>query len=213
MLPGPLSRPAAVVDLLAVWPAPTQWVAVGLLCLALVLLSVQVWGGMPGGAEPLELQAGGTLSRFEVNTVSRAELMQMPGVGPGLADKIVRYREEHGIITRVEQLDQVPGIGPKTLELLRNVLYLQDTEQIPEQPTPVQTLQAPVVKPAATRLDVNTASFAELQALPRIGPTLALRIIEERRRRAFTSVDDLRRVHGIGVKTLEQVRPYVTVGK
>jgi competence protein ComEA len=52
-----------------------------------------------------------------------------------------------------------------------------------------------------------------LQKLPGIGPRLAQRILDERAKSVFKSVDDLRRVSGIGPKTLEKLRAYVTVGE
>ncbi len=57
------------------------------------------------------------------------------------------------------------------------------------------------------RLDLNLADQADLEALPRIGPVLARRILEARRARAFGSVDELRRVKGIGPVMLARLRP------
>lgn len=60
------------------------------------------------------------------------------------------------------------------------------------------------------RVDVNSASWPELSQLPRIGETLARRIVEEREQNGpFFSPDDLTRVRGIGPKTLEQILPYL----
>lgn len=56
------------------------------------------------------------------------------------------------------------------------------------------------------RLDVNSASLAELEALPGIGATLARRIIEAR---PYRSVADLDRVSGIGVARLAGIREHV----
>lgn len=53
------------------------------------------------------------------------------------------------------------------------------------------------------RVDVNTASAAELDTLPRVGPVLARRIIEGR---PYGRVDELLEVKGIGPKTLERLR-------
>lgn len=62
-------------------------------------------------------------------------------------------------------------------------------------------------------IDINQATSAELQHLPRIGPAMAQRILGERQRLggAFTSVNDLLLVRGIGEKTLEKLRDLVTV--
>ena len=61
-------------------------------------------------------------------------------------------------------------------------------------------------------VNLNTASAAQLEALPGIGPAIALRIVEDRARRGpFHSLDELGRVKGIGLKTLERLRGRVSV--
>ena len=62
-------------------------------------------------------------------------------------------------------------------------------------------------RPGGARINVNTATLAELEALPGIGPVIARRIIEGR---PYRSVDDLDRIKGIGKKRLEEIRPLVT---
>jgi DNA uptake protein ComE-like DNA-binding protein len=59
----------------------------------------------------------------------------------------------------------------------------------------------------AGRIDVNTPTQAELEALPGIGPVIARRIIEGR---PYRSVEELERVKGIGPRRLEEIRPLVT---
>jgi competence protein ComEA len=60
---------------------------------------------------------------------------------------------------------------------------------------------------------VNRATVEELQLLPRIGPTLAARIIEERERGGpFRTLHDLTRVRGIGPRTVERLAPLAEVG-
>lgn len=62
-------------------------------------------------------------------------------------------------------------------------------------------------------LDVNSASWVEWLQLEGIGETLARRIVAERETGgAFTSVDDLTRVRGIGPKTVERLRPWLRLG-
>ena len=63
------------------------------------------------------------------------------------------------------------------------------------------------------RIDINTATWVEWTQLQGIGETLAERIVENRRTDGpFETIDDLRRVKGIGPKTLEKIRRYLTVG-
>lgn len=64
---------------------------------------------------------------------------------------------------------------------------------------------------SAGRVRINSASASELQSLPGVGPALAQRIIAERSRGRFASVEDLLRVSGIGKAKLEKMRAYVEV--
>lgn len=57
-------------------------------------------------------------------------------------------------------------------------------------------------------VNVNTATEAELETIPGIGPVLARGIIKHR---LYGRVEDLERVPGIGHYTLNKIRPYVTV--
>lgn len=76
----------------------------------------------------------------------------------------------------------------------------------------VDPLGTPQVKPPDMRLDLNTATAAQLQALPRIGPALAARIVADRDANGpFASLDDLNRVNGIGERTIQLIAPHVVV--
>lgn len=62
------------------------------------------------------------------------------------------------------------------------------------------------------RVNINTATAAELETLPRVGPAMAARILEWRESNGrFSSVEDLLAVTGIGEKTLDGMRDLVTV--
>ena len=62
-------------------------------------------------------------------------------------------------------------------------------------------------------ININTADKAALMTLNGIGEVKAQAIIDYRRENgSFTSVNELLRVSGIGEKTLEKIRPYITVG-
>ncbi len=69
-------------------------------------------------------------------------------------------------------------------------------------------------KPPEHPINLNTASAAQLQEVPGIGPVTAEKILKMRKSYGpFKSVDDLRAIKGIGPKRLEKMRKYLTVGK
>ena len=67
-------------------------------------------GGVPSGPTTL----------VNINSADEATLETLNGVGPVLAAAIIQYRTEHGPFASVDQLDEVSGIGPATLEDLRS---------------------------------------------------------------------------------------------
>lgn len=71
-------------------------------------------GAVPSGASPPD-------PRVDLNTADAAALEALPGVGPVLAERIVRRRDEQPFRT-VEELDEVAGIGPALLAELREVV-------------------------------------------------------------------------------------------
>ncbi len=66
---------------------------------------------------------------------------------------------------------------------------------------------------ASAKININTASAAELETLSGIGPKYAAAIIAYRTEHPFRSVEELMNVHGIGPKRLEAIRNQVTVGR
>jgi competence protein ComEA len=62
-------------------------------------------------------------------------------------------------------------------------------------------------------VDINTASLAELDKLPGIGPTTAQKIIEYREVAGpFTNIEDIVNVSGIGAATFDEIKDLITVG-
>ena len=63
------------------------------------------------------------------------------------------------------------------------------------------------------RVNINTASASELEALPRIGPKVAQRIVDFRTKNGnFKKVEEIMKVQGIGEKVFGQLRDLITVG-
>jgi len=68
-----------------------------------------------------KLQPGQTLN---VNTASESELIALPGVGPGLARRIVEYRSANGPFQSVDDLQNVSGIGPSKFDRMAPYIRL-----------------------------------------------------------------------------------------
>jgi competence protein ComEA len=202
-------------DAAPVWSRPAQAAAAVLLLLAVGLLGWQTYAAGRWSCRPTLLEPGDDETAFlDLNEADHAQLLQLPGVGDNLAQRIEAYRAEHNGFRNVEELRQVRGIGPNQLEKMRpfvRVVPRPDTERVePEQPAPPRSLGP---KPRLTQpININQASREDLQRLPGIGPKLAQRIVDVRAKKPFQSVDDLRRVPGLGARKVEALRPHVVVG-
>lgn len=68
-----------------------------------------------GGRGANKLAPGQAL---DVNTAGEEQLVQLPGVGPGLARRIVDFRQQNGPFQTIDDLQNVPGIGPSKFDRL-----------------------------------------------------------------------------------------------
>lgn len=82
-------------------------------------------GGAPGGEAGRSRPAGPPEAAVvDLNSASAKELQALPGIGPARASAIVRWRGEMGSFKTVDDLLEVPGIGPATLERLRALVFV-----------------------------------------------------------------------------------------
>jgi competence ComEA-like helix-hairpin-helix protein len=66
------------------------------------------------------------LSKVNVNSATREDLVDLAGLRPDVADAVLGFRREHGRITDARALEELPGVGPATIDQLRKVLDFGD---------------------------------------------------------------------------------------
>ncbi|HET6230652.1 MAG TPA: helix-hairpin-helix domain-containing protein [Longimicrobiaceae bacterium] len=173
--------------------------------------------------------------KLDPNTATADELDRLPGVGHALAERIVQARKARGRFRTLADLDSVSGVGPRVLAQMAPHLTLpaappsSPAVTSPRSPssspanggtmrgflsTPPATRRPSSTRPPSTvpagPVDLNTASAAELEALPGIGPSLAGKVLAWRAANGrFRSAEDLLKVGGIGPAKLARLRPLV----
>ena len=183
---------AAVVAAIGVWAERPRAEAVP----ALPAVAVSD----PGSATPTPAAApAGPLVVSVSGKVRRPGLVEVPD-GSRVADVV---RAAGGAL---------PGADLSALNLARRVT---DGEQVAVGvPAAAGAAEPPAGAPApAGRIDLNSATAAQLDTLPGIGPVTVARIVEWRTAHGrFARVEQLREIDGIGERRFAQLRELVTVG-
>jgi competence ComEA-like helix-hairpin-helix protein len=77
-------------------------------------------GGKPGGIPQYKLN---------INNASEQAFIDLPGIGPVTAKRIVEYREKYGLFKNTEDLLQVRGIGPKTFNKFKTFICIDPIKE------------------------------------------------------------------------------------
>jgi competence protein ComEA len=104
----------------------------------------------------------------------------------------------------------LPGASTVGMSLARRLI---DGEQlVVGEPSPAASDPAAVSPQPSGPVDLNSATVSDLDALPGIGPVLAQRVVDWRTAHgAFTAVDQLRQISGLGGKKFDALAPLVRV--
>ncbi len=93
-------------------------------------------------------------------------------------------------------------------------LYVPARGETPAAPIPATGKTSPTAaapKTAPSKINLNTATLAELDTLPGIGPAIAQRILDYRAQNGeFKKIEDVKKVRGIGDAMFEQIKDLIT---
>lgn len=161
--------------------------------------------------------------KININTASSDDLVKIIHIGEARALELISLRP----FSSLDDLAKIKGIGPARLEDIKKqgIAYVEkniwdvtdppeiikpmiDTETETEtaaqqlaKELPETSFEAETIAPF--KVDINAASSQELQEIVGIGAAFSQRIIDMR---PFYSLDELVKVHGIGAKTLENIK-------
>lgn len=137
-------------------------------------------------------------SRLDLNTADSTALEALPGIGPVLAARIVKYRRKIGAYTDVSELKKVYGLKPEHYDKAAPYLSVNPATA--------------ANKNRSHLVDLNTADSVALEALPGIGPVLAGRIVRYRKQYgAFTTLSQLHNIAGMRDEYYEKVTPRLKI--
>jgi competence protein ComEA len=131
-------------------------------------------------------------SMVELNTADTTALIQLPGIGSKLANRIIRFRDKLGGFYAVEQVGETYGLPDSTFQKIKSFLILGNK--------PVE------------RIRINVADPATLKEHPYIGWTLARLLVEYRNQHGpFQRVGDILKVSSILPEQLKRLIPYLSI--
>ncbi len=158
----------------------------------------------------------GANETVDLNRAPAEEIARLPRIGMSLAKRIVAFRTAHGPFRGPADLDRVPGVGSALLAVLQDKVSFGAVATEVRTPSNDASLSTPRASVPPTGgwsgglVDLNSASEAELVALPGIGVARARAILAYRRDKgSFAAVSDLGRVAGFGRSLVARLTPYL----
>jgi competence ComEA-like helix-hairpin-helix protein len=128
----------------------------------------------------------------DINTGSAKDFMQLPGIEPTVAYRMVHFRDKLGGFISLEQLRETYG--------LNDSLFMKIAGHL--------TFKEPTVK----KININTASEAELNAHPYLKREVARAIILYREKHGnFTNIETIRKIGFISEEIIRKILPYLAV--
>lgn len=141
----------------------------------------------PRGRREVRVTTTTIESLLDINKTSVEQLDELPGIGPTRAAAIVRFRETHGPFKRIEDLKQIPGIGDKTLAGFRPFLKPLDT------PTTRAVPSWPSVTPGSAKMQPSGIVIPQPTPLAPVAPETASKVNIN-----LATIEELTALDGIG---------------
>lgn len=153
---------------------------------------------------------------IDINTADQKTLESLPGVGKATAKAIVAGRPYKSI----DDLKRVKGMSDAKIQALKDKVTVGGaaaptaSATAPQKASSTQKSATEKVSKAASklapdqRININTATKQEIEALPGIGPVKAQAIIEGR---PYDKPEDIMKVKGIKQKIFDKVKDNITV--
>jgi len=148
-----------------------------------------------------------TIPKININEADIETLGELPGIGPKKAKTIYDYREQNGKFTSLIDLTNIKGIGKKTLaKLLPYLEMIGDSAEVKAFLTKDKSIEI------LGKIDINSASKAQLMSLTGIGEGKANAIIEYRKTNGhFKSIEEIKNVKGIGESIYQKIKDKIEV--
>ena len=133
----------------------------------------------------------------DINNAQADELMKIIGVGRTVAYDIVKFRNDLGGFSSMEQLKEIPSVDGDVYDILCRY-YSVNNENGKNN--------------GETKINLNTATVRDLAMVDGISESTAKEIILYRKKFGdFVSVRELLEVNGIGIETYEKIKDKFTV--
>jgi len=162
----------------------------------------------PPAVAPTPYAPAAVTGKININTATQAQLESISGIGPAKAQLIIAGRP----YSSPEEITKVKGISPKMYEALKDKITVGGAAAPAAAPTVAPAVAPTPVASAvvAGKININTATQAQLESLPGIGPATAKAIIANR---PYSSIEDITRATRFGpnTKTYENLKNLITV--
>ncbi|WP_346856798.1 helix-hairpin-helix domain-containing protein [uncultured Draconibacterium sp.] len=129
--------------------------------------------------------------KIELNSADSADLVQLKGIGPAYANRIIKYREILGGYYNKEQIKEVYNFPEELYQQVEGYIFVDTT--------------------AIKKLRINFSEFSELLRHPYFSKNEVKLMLDKRDRDgAYKNIDDLQVLEGFDSEKVKKIRPYIS---